>query len=98
VPTVTATDWLYVIVQDPETDAEIMGQYDEAADLRFIPAFKTKDDAQQGLLQLPTSRGAKYEIQALIVEDLKRYASEKGFLLFVLSAEGKIEAQIPPQG
>jgi hypothetical protein len=94
--TVTATDWLYVIVQAPETDAEIMGQHDAATDVRFIPAFKNKENAQQGLLQLSTTRGAKYEIQAMIVEDLKRHASEKGFLVFVLGADGRIEEQILP--
>jgi hypothetical protein len=98
VPTTTPTDWLYVIVQNPETNAEIMGQHDEVADVRFIPAFKTKDDAQQGLLQFPTTRGAKYEIQALILEDLQRYAGEKGFLLFVLDADGRIEERIIPEG
>jgi hypothetical protein len=97
VPTITATDWLYVVVQNPETDSQIMGQHDEAADVRFIPAFKTKDDAQQGLLHLPTTRGAKYEVQALIVEDLKRYAAERGFMLFILDADGRIEAQFAPR-
>ena len=97
-PTITATDWLYVVVQNPDSDSQIMGQHDEAADVRFIPAFKTKEDAQQGLLNLPTARGAKYEIQALIAEDLQRYASERGFMLFVLDADGRIEEQIAPQG
>lgn len=94
----TATDWLYVIVQNPETDSQIVGQYDEAHDVHFIPAFKSKEDAQQGLLQLPTSRGSKYEIQAMIFEDLHRYASEKGWMLFILDAEGHISEQIAPEG
>ncbi|MDJ0784599.1 MAG: hypothetical protein QNJ22_21730 [Desulfosarcinaceae bacterium] len=97
-PTIADTDWLYVVVQNPDTDSQIMGQLDAANDIRFIPAFTTKDDAQQGLLQLPTARGAKYEVQALIVEDLKRYASEKGFVLFVLDAEGRILEQIAAAG
>jgi hypothetical protein len=98
VPTTTATEWLYVIVQNPESNAEIMGQHDEGVDVRFIPAFRTKDDAQQGLLRFPTTNGAKYEIQALILEDLQRYAWERGFLLFVLDADGRIEERIVPEG
>jgi len=97
VPTIAATDWLYALVKNPETAAQIVGQHDEASDVSFIPTFKTKDDAQQGLLQLPTTRGAKYEVQALIVEDLQRYAAEKGFILFVLDADGRVLEQIPPQ-
>ena len=96
--TIAATDWLYAIVKNPETAAQIMGQHDEASDVSFIPTFKTKDDAQQGLLQLPTARGAKYEVQALIMEDLQRYAAEKGFILFVLDADGRILEKIAPAG
>jgi hypothetical protein len=97
VPTTAVTDWLYVVVQNPETDAQIMGQHDRASDIRFIPAFKTKDEAQQGLLQLATTRGVKYEIQAMIMEDLQRHAAEEGFLLFVLDADGRILEKIAPQ-
>lgn len=96
-PTTAVTDWLYVVVQNPETDAQIMGQHDGASDIRFIPAFKTKDDAQQGLLQLATTRGVKYEIQAMIMEDLQRHAAEQGFLLFVLDADGRILEKIAPE-
>jgi hypothetical protein len=98
VSTTAATDWLYVVVQNPETDAQIMGQHDEVNDIRFIPAFKSKEDAQQGLLQLPTTRGFKYEIQAMILEDLQRHASTQGFLLFVLDTDGRILEQIAPAG
>ena len=93
----TATDWLYVIVQNPETDSQIVGHHEEALDVHFIPAFTSKEDAQQGLLQLPTARGSKYEAQAMIFEDLHRYASEKGWMLFVLDADGRINEQIAPQ-
>lgn len=96
--TTAATDWLYVVVQNPETDAQIMGQHDEVNAIRFIPAFKSKEDAQQGLLQLPTTRGLKYEIQAMILEDLQRYASAQGFLLFVLDTDGRILEKIAPEG
>jgi hypothetical protein len=96
VSTTTATDWLYVVVQNPDMDAQIMGQLDEAHDIRFIPAFKSREDAQQGLLQLTTARGVKYEIQALIMEDLQRYASEMGSLIFLLDVDGHILEKIAP--
>jgi hypothetical protein len=98
VPTTAATDWLYVVVQNPDSDAQIMGQHDEANDIRFIPAFKSKEDAQQGLLQLPTTRGVKYEIQAMITEDLRRYASEMRSLIFVLDDDGHILDKLTPLG
>jgi hypothetical protein len=96
VPTLTATDWLYVVVQNPETDSQIVGHHDEALDVHFIPAFKSKEEAQQGLLQLPKSRGGKYEVQAIIFEDLHRYASDKVYMLFVLDADGRVVEQIAP--
>lgn len=96
-PTLTATDWLYVLVQNPETDSQVVGQHDEVLNVHFIPAFKSKEDAQQGLLQLPTSRGFKYEVQAMIFEDLHRYASDKGYMLFVLDGDGHVMEQIAPQ-
>ena len=43
-------------------------------------------------------KNATYEIKALILEDLRRYAWEKGFLLFVLDADGRIEERIIPEG
>jgi hypothetical protein len=98
VSTTATTDWLYVVIQNPETDAQIMGQHDEAHDIRFVPVFKSKEDAQQGLLQLPTTRGVKYEIQAMILEDLQRYTAELGFVLFILDADGHILEKIAPTG
>lgn len=95
-PTLTANDWLYVVVQNPETDSQIVGQHDEALDVHFIPAFKSKEDAQQGMMQLPRNRGAKYEVQAIIFEDLHRYASDKVYMLFVLDADGRVLEQIAP--
>ena len=35
-------------------------------------------------------KGKKYEIQAIIFEDLERYAADSQFLLFVLDDQGNV--------
>jgi hypothetical protein len=42
------------------------------------------------MLHLAKEKGQKYEIQAIIFEDLERYAAQSQFLLFVLNDEGEI--------
>ncbi len=82
--------WVYVIVQNPGADEKIIGQKDPDREIAFIPVFTDKDSAQQGFLQFPKARGHKYEIQAIIYEDLERYAADAQSLIFFLDAEGRI--------
>ncbi len=82
--------WVYVMVQNPESDDRIVGQSDAENGVSFIPVFLDKASATQGMLHLAKEKGNKYEIQAIIFEDLERYAAESQFLLFVLNDEGEI--------
>ncbi len=90
--------WVYVLVQNPGADEKIIGQNDPDHGISFIPAFTDKDSAQQGFLQFPKARGHKYEIQAIIYEDLERYAADAQSLIFFLDAEGKIIDKKAPAG
>jgi hypothetical protein len=82
--------WVYVMVQKSDGDDRIVGQLDAENGVSFIPVFLDKSAATQGMLHLAKKRGHKYEIQAIIFEDLERYAAESRFLLFVLNDEGEI--------
>ena len=82
--------WLFVIVQNPGGNEQFFGLHDEESDVAYIPAFENKDDAQSCLIHLPTQKGKKYEIQAIMYEDLTRDAFSNNFLIFLLDEDGKI--------
>ncbi len=93
--TIEATTWLYVAIQKSGNIERIVGQTDGEHDVDFIPAFLNKDDAQQGMFHLHLEKKGKYEIQAIIYEDLARHALENGFMVFVIDAEGSIVERLP---
>lgn len=82
--------WVYVIVQNPGENEQFLGQYDQEHDLSFIPFFTNKEDAQQCFLNLPRDTTQKYEIQAIIYEDLIFHAKKNSYLLYQLDGSGKI--------
>ncbi len=81
--------WIWVIVQDPEGKEQFLGQQDESEGISFIPAFLEKDDAVQCLGRMARAKGKKYEIQAIIAEDLLQNAAENGFRMYLLNSEGE---------
>ena len=87
---INAASWVYVLVQNPGGAEQIVGQRDLESDIAFIPMFLDKDSAMQGVVHMVKEKGRKYEIQAIIYEDLASYAAQGGFILFVLNAEGQI--------
>lgn len=95
---VDATTWVYVLVQNPGADETIVGQIDQEKEITFIPAYIDRESAQQGIFDIPKKSGQKYEIQAIIYEDLERYAGDAQSLIFFLDANGKImETRAPGQ-
>ena len=88
--------WVWVFIQNPDKNEEILGQQDEETGAMFIPVFQAKETAYQCMNFLAKKQGAKYEPQAIIYEDLAHYASENGFSLFVLDGEGKVLEKINP--
>ena len=85
---IDAHAWVYVLVQNPGTDDHIVGQIDEAHDISFIPMFLDKEAANQGVLHMAKDKGKKYEVQAIIFEDLEKYALEGESILFVIDGDG----------
>lgn len=82
--------WYYIVVQNPGTSAEqILGYKDKEAEETFIPAFKSKEIAQQCFLLMPKDiMNQKYETQAIIKEDLIRFAKKENFEVFLLDDKG----------
>ena len=88
--------WVYVVVQDPGKDEQYLGQYESQSDTSFIPVFIEKEHALMCMNLLVKDKGKKYEVQAVMYEELAGHAKEGGFMLYVLNNEGAIEKKISP--
>jgi len=89
--------WVWVFVQDPEKNQEILGQRDEENDISFVPMFQSKEEALQCLNFLKRQPGRKYEAQAILYEELVRYTAENQFVIFLTDGEGLVKERIAPQ-
>ena len=88
--------WIWAIVQNPGNNESFLGQHDKTNDIRFIPAFYDKDTALRCIDMFNKDKSIeKNEPQAILVEDLVNYATENGFLIFILDKNGKILDKIP---
>lgn len=87
-----ATDkgWVYVVVCDPENSASFLGLHNKEKDVDFIPAFETKDAANDCFLSLPREKGKKYEVQAVLLEELYADAAKNGFIVAIVDHDGKV--------
>lgn len=92
----TKDTWYYIIVQNPGTSKEqFVGYTDKETNAVFIPAFKTKEIAQQCFLIMPKDIiNEKYEPQAIIQEDLLNEAQKNGYEVFLLDHKGSILEKI----
>ena len=96
-PTQTDDKWFYVVIQDPGTSSEeLMGfQTDSTPPLNFIPAFESKEEAQQCFLIMPKSvMERKYEIQAIIKDDLLGQAATSGYSVFLMDDKSTIKKEL----
>jgi len=88
-----AAGWVYVFVCEPGKEESFLGLYDAVKDVNFVPAFRSKDEANDCFLNLPRQKGKKYELQAVHIEELQESASESGFTVALVDSEGKIVQQ-----
>jgi hypothetical protein len=75
-----------------------MGQHDPGHDITYIPAFLEKNAASMSIGRMAKQKGSKYEIQAIIFEDLLNHARQAGFMIFFLDEEGNILMKYSPAG
>jgi len=88
--------WVFVLIQNPGPDEQIAGMHDDEAETDFIPTFQAKEDAAECFINLPREPGKRYEVQAILLEDLEDYASKNNFMIFFLNKEGKVLDRIKP--
>jgi len=85
------TGWVYVFVCDPEKkDESFLGLHNAEKDVHFIPAFRTKEEANDCFLSLPREKGRKYELQAIHIEELYAEATKNNFVVTMVDHEGKV--------
>jgi len=85
-----ADEWLYVFVCDPGADESFLGLHNKEKDVNFIPAFQSKEDANDCFLTLPREKGKKYELQAIHIEELNDEATKAGFAVALIDSEGNV--------
>ena len=95
--TVKPTNWLYVAIQKTGNTDQIVGQTDAEHEISYIPAFLSKEAAQQAMFHLHLEKKGKYELQAIICEDLVNHAKEGEFLIFILDEDGKVVERLPAE-
>ena len=83
-------NWVFVIVSNAGSDEEYLGLWDKEKDINFIPAFKSRDDANDCFITIPREKGRKYEIQAIFFDELLEDASKNGFDVAIVDSEGHI--------
>jgi hypothetical protein len=88
--------WVWVLVQNPGGNEQILGQHDEDNDVSFIPVFLEKESAQRCYHLLVREKGVKDEYQAIIYEDLAKYAADNGFMVFILGESGEVLDKVSP--
>ena len=96
----TKDQWYYVVVQNPETpEEELMGFETKEIPEPFIPAFKSKEEAQQCFLVMPKDiMNKKYEVHAIIEEDLLTQAKKNGYKIMLMDDKSNIKQTIKLTG
>ena len=86
----SSTGWVYVYVGGQEGNETFLGLYNEDLKIDYIPAFASKEAAQDHYLSLPRAKGEKYEVQAVHIEELRRDAEDNGFVVALVDEDGKV--------
>ena len=85
-----AENWVYVFICKSDNEENYLGLYNKEQDVNFIPAFQTKDDANDCFLNIPREKGKRYEVQAVHIEELHENASNNNFVVALVDKEGRI--------
>ncbi len=85
-------NWYYIIIQNPGTSTEqYVGFNDSKTDEKFIPSFKTKEQAKQCFALMPKDLfNGTYDTQAVIDDDLFEIAKKNDHRLYLLDEKGTI--------
>ena len=91
-----ADQWVWVVVQDPGGKEQFLGQHDKLETVSYIPVFHSKEEAQLGFMNMAHRKNCKYEVQAILFEELAKDAAAGGFMIYLLNGSGDILKKIKP--
>lgn len=88
--------WYYIIIQNLGTSTEqFVGFSDSETEEKFIPAFRTKTQAETCFSLMPKDLfSGTYDTQAVIEEDLRSVANEHGHRIYLLDEKGTLLAYL----
>jgi hypothetical protein len=86
---ITKKTWVYAVISNSGENGKLTGFQDKNEAI-FIPILKTKIDAEGFLGYMPRNPGIRYEVQAIIFEDVLKFARESGSLVYLVNAKGEI--------
>ena len=89
--------WMWIIIQNPGKNEQIVGQEYETEKIAFIPAFLDKEQALMGLRRMTVDPKTPCESQAIHIDDLKREAFGNGFAIMVMKGTGEVIERILPE-
>ena len=82
--------WVYVVIQNPNNNAQYLGQEEEETGISFIPIFIEKEDALMCLNLMARDKQTPVEVQAVIFEELLGHAATAGFRIYLLNKAGEV--------
>jgi hypothetical protein len=93
----TKDNWVYAVISNPGENERLTGFHDQQG-RTFIPVLKTKAEADGFLGYIPREPGVRYEVQAIVFEDVLKYAGENGSTICLVNEKGEIleEGAIDP--
>ena len=91
--TISPTTWVFAIIRNSGGNEQLVGFKDESG-LKYIPILKDKDSAEIFMTYMQREPGTKYEVQAIIYEDVANYSSANHFSIYVVDKNGAIIEKI----
>jgi len=82
--------WLWVVIQVRGEEEQLVGQHLEGEETPFIPAFRSRDEAENARPLLALAPEGTFEVQAMRRDELAGLAAGNGFLARLLTETGEI--------
>jgi len=93
---VNTEGWTWVVIISPGEDEQILGQEDAETKEAYIPFFSDKDQANRCYHLLAKEARKKYEVTAMLFDELADHARASGFVLYRLDGDGNVEERVEP--
>ena len=84
-----ARKWVHVLTH-PVTIHRDMMMILDAGELEFIPVFQDRGAAEAFLSRLGPPAADEYDIQAMHIIDVRKFAGEKGLKVMTLDGQGAV--------